>query len=233
MSKLDLNQLSDEDKKALLLQLEEQQKAEKEKLASERASYKQLADDAVHAVYPIMQTASETLSEAKEFAFETFKTLIKLKAELYGREEEQNTHTFTSKDGKISITIGYNLTDGWDDTVNTGLAKVQDYIKSLSKNAETQLLVDAVLKLISKDAKGNLKSSRVLQLRQMADKTGDKEFIDAMQIIQDAYRPTRSKEFARVVYKDERGVSNVLPLNISEAPFTKTTTEIPPAAAAE
>jgi len=216
---IDINKLTPEQRAELMKQLAEEEKSKKENIAKERAKYKELADNAVHTVYPVLKSASEALSEAKELAFDTFKTLTKMKAELYGREEEQNTHTFTSKDGAIQITIGFRLSDNWDDTANTGIAKVNDYIKSLATNQETQVLVDSVLKLLSKDSKGNLKASRVLQLRQMADKTGNESFIDAIQIIQDAYKPTRSKEFVQCVFKSTTGETLVLPLNISEAPF--------------
>lgn len=218
-TKIDLSQLSAEQLKELQAQVEQKQKEHKEQIAAERAKYKGLVDAAVESLFPALQDASDKLSEVKGYVFDELMTLVKLKEELYNRESEQNTHTFSNEDGSVSIIIGYNTTDGWDDTVGTGITKVHDYIKTLATDGKSETLVNAILKLLSKDSKENLKASRVLQLRKMADDSGDRDFIDAMEIIQNAYKPVRTKEFVRVEYKGERGEKRILPLSITDAAF--------------
>ena len=51
--------------------------------------------------------------------------------------------------------IGYRITDGWDDTVNAGIAKVEKYISSLAKDTETAALVDMVFNLLKMYLKQN------------------------------------------------------------------------------
>jgi hypothetical protein len=218
---VDINQLTPEQLKKLQHQLEEKQKLERERVNAERAKYKELVDITTRALFPVLKNASAKLSEAKSFVFKELATLIKMKEELYNRDSDQNTHSFSNEDGTITITVGYNIVDSWDDTVGTGITKVHDYIQTLIKDDNSKVLVDTVMDLLSQDAKQNLKASRVLKLRKMADKSGNKDFIDAIQIIQDAYKPVRTKEFVRAEFKGEHGEKLLLPLSITDAPFAE------------
>jgi len=79
------------------------------------------------------------------------------------------------------------------------------------------MLVNAVLKLLSRDQTGNLKASRVMQLRKMADESGNELFIDGVRIIQEAYRPEVSKYYVRAEFKNEQGAWVNVPLGMTEA----------------
>ena len=69
--------------------------------------------------------------------------------------------------------------------------------------------------LLAKDRKGNLKASRVLQLREIARKSGYPQLIEATDIIQNAYRPVDTCQFISVSYKDDKGVKQTLPLSLA------------------
>jgi hypothetical protein len=216
---VDISSLSADQMKVLMKQLEEKQKLEQKQISEKRSQYKGNVHTQVSELFPMLQKTSATLTEVKKEVFSRLQGLIVEKAVVYDREEDQTSHSFTTKEGDITIIIGYNMIDGWDDTANTGMAKVHDYLKSLGKNKDSRMLVDGINKLLSKDSKGNLKASRVLQLKQMAEKSGSQAFIDAIQIITDAYRPVRSKEYVRCIYKEPTGESVTLPLSITDAPL--------------
>jgi hypothetical protein len=213
----DISQLSDADKKLLRRQFEAESAARAKEVRESRALYKKMVNDEVLALYPELVAVSERLAVVKKKIFDTFKTFIDMKADLYDREDDQNRHSFSTMDAGITIDIGFNLNDSWDDTVNVGIGKVEDYMKTLVKDKMSKDLVGMVMKLLSKDSNGNLKASRVLQLRQLADESGNKNFIDAIQIIQDAHRPERTKEFVRCLYKSDKGEKMILPLSITDA----------------
>ena len=105
--------------------------------------------------------------------------------------------------------------EGWDDTVEVGIDKVKAYLKTLAKDEESGMLVETVMRLISKDRKGNLKASRVLELQQLAQRSGNPELIEAIEIIREAYRPVPSVQFIEVKYKDDEGKELSLPLSMS------------------
>ena len=214
---LSLAQLSAEDLAALKTQWQQEEKKKAETIRQQRQNYKQLVDSEMQTLFPLLVQTSRALSAAKKYVIDNLQGLVKLKAALYDKEEDQTSHSFSTADGDITILIGYNMLDGWDDTVNTGIAKVNDYLQSLVTDKKSKDLVEQITKLMAKAAKGSLKASRVLQLRQWADKAGDKGFVDAIQIIQDAYRPARSKEFVRCLYKAPNGEKKNLALDITDA----------------
>lgn len=209
---LDLSQLSVEELKKEL----ERREAKKDEL---RDTYKELVKEATANVIFKLCTVSEMLSNAKTETFKYFEDVLKLKAEIYGVKEGQQTHTFSFERGEV--TIGYRINDGWDDTVNTGIAKVKAYISSLAKNKETEALVNMIFSLLKQDAKGNLKGSRVLELQKLAKDVDDEEFKDGVNIISEAYKPVRSVWFIEASLIADDGTKTPIPLNISSVDFSQ------------
>lgn len=193
--------------------------AQESKKDADRTAYKELVEQTVPKAIFKLAIASETLSNAKTEAFQYFEDILKIKADLYGIKAKQQTHTFSCETGEI--TIGYRINDGWDDTVNEGIAKVEKYISSLANNKETADLVDMVFNLLKKDAKGNLKGSRVLELQKLAAKRNNEDFTDGVDIISKAYKPVRSVWFVEAAVIDQNKNKTPIPLSMSAVDFSK------------
>ncbi len=215
---INLDQLSPEQLTALKEQIQAEERQKEIKQQEDRKAYKQMVNDTLPILFNELLGASAELSRVKTLVFSELKALIELKASAYGKEDNLQSHSFTTNDG-INIIIGHRFNDGWDDSVTAGIEKVNKYLESLISDQNTKTLVTAIRKLLSKDAKGTLKASRVIQLKKIADDTADPVFIDAVKIIQDAYRPTQSCEFVTCRYKDNNGNSVDLPLEIASADF--------------
>lgn len=93
---------------------------------------------------------------------------------------------------------------------------VKQYIESLATDDKSKMLVNTVLRLLSRDQKGTLKASRVLQLRKMAEETQDDTFIEGVRIIEESYQPSTTKTFIRAEFKDDKGW-HIVPLSVTEA----------------
>lgn len=197
------------------------EKKEREKQAqqqADRTAYKELVDETIRRIFPSAKTVSFLLGAIKKRIYDEFNDALSLKNKLYGVKEGQQSHMFTSSDGKIRFILGYNVTDNYDDTVNEGIKKVSDYISSLAKDEDTRTLVSAILRLLAKDGNtGTLKASRVLQLRKMAEDSRNAEFLDGVRIIEDAYLPVMSKQYVKVQYKDEYNEWQNVSLGMTEA----------------
>ncbi|MGL5913217.1 MAG: DUF3164 family protein, partial [Bacteroidales bacterium] len=139
------------------------------------------------------------------------------KKDLYGIADGQRSNTFTNKKGDKRITLGVYTLDNYRDTVNEGIAMVQECITSLGTDDNSRALVDVVMKLLSKDAKGNLKPSRVLQLRKIASETNNQRLMEGVRIIEEAYQPIESKQYIRAEIKDDATGWITLPLGMTEA----------------
>ncbi|MCF6184231.1 MAG: DUF3164 family protein [Bacteroidales bacterium] len=216
---MNLENLTPEEKAKLLEELKQEEKAKQEKVKEDRKLLKELAGKEVEEMFNELTMLSSQLSATKTKVFSAFENLIKMKCELYEVKSEQQSHTFSNKEGTKRIKLGYRVYDRYDDTVEEGIAKVREYVDSLIKDEDTALLVGMINRLLKKDAKGNLKANRVLDLIKMSEETDSKLFKDGVQIIVDAYRPERSSDFIEAEWKDERGNWNSVALSISSAPF--------------
>lgn len=198
-------------------------KAERDKKRREqerkqmRQDYASMVDDEIATTIPLLRELSEQIRQVKDTIFGNFDAILKMKAEITGvARDEQNSHTFTNSDSTLRLILGVNTIDGYRDTVEDGIAMVKGYIESLAKDDATKSLVNAVLRLLSRDGQGNIKASRVLQLRKMAEDSGDERFLEGVKIIEEAYQPTVSKKFIRAQYKNDNGAWCYIPLGMTD-----------------
>lgn len=197
---------------------EQSRRDEAQRAKEEREAYRSLASTTVDELFPKLEEASTALTGLKREVYDAFARVIETKKEVMGTQDnDQRSHSFLSEDGKKRIIVGYYQRDGWDETVEDGIAKVKAYISSLAGDDETRKLVDIILDLLSRDGKGNLKADKVLQLDKYAESIQDVRFSEGVAIIKEAYRPVRTKDFVRAQVKNAMGGWDDLPLGMTEA----------------
>lgn len=214
-----------------LVEMTQEQKAEfeafkemqarKERAEAKKEQRKQLqemTDSVMAEAVAELMNCNEQLVATKQKVMDTFSTLMELRKEVNEEagKKEQDTFMFTNSEGTQRIRIGYNLNDNYLDQVEEGIAKVKAYLESLAKDDQSAELIALVLRLLARDQKGNLKASRVIQLGQLAEKSGNEEFQEGMKIIRESYRPTRSKLFIRCSLKEPEKEWEDLGLGIGE-----------------
>ncbi len=197
-------------------------KAKKEaeqKAKEQRELYSKMVDEEIENSIPELSSLSEQIKTTKETVYGNFKTILEMKLEIFASKikDSQRSHTFTNSDGNKRITLGVYVTDGYRDTVEEGIDIVKEVISGFANSAETESLVKMVLKLLSRDAKGTLKASRIVQLRKIAEESGNERFIEGVKIIEEAYQPAVSKQYVRAEIKDEKGQWKVIPLGMTES----------------
>ena len=210
MSKtIDLKNLSDAEIQAEL-------ERRNQKKVSDREAYKSLVQETVPKAVLKLAAVSEQLSNVKRDVFQYFEDTLNLKTEAYGIKDNQQSHTFSTDNAEI--TIGYRVTDGWDDTVTAGIEKVKTFLNTLAKDENSAALVNTVFSLLKKDAKGNLKGNRVLELQKLTADFKDENFTDGVEIISKAYKPKRTSWFIEAS-TIENGVKTSVPLSMSSVDF--------------
>ena len=199
-------------------------KAEEAKAVAKqmREDYREMVDDAIESMMPKLKVVSKDLENYKRRVFEEFSTILFLKAEMFkmekGEDLDNQSHTFTNSKGTMRIVLGHYVTDNYLDTVDEGIAKVQSYISSLASDKKSKALVDMVMRLLAKDAKGTLKASRIIQLRKMAEDSGAPEFIEGVKIIEESYQPIKSRTYLKAYEKNaDTGAWVQIPLGMTEA----------------
>ncbi|MDD3040919.1 DUF3164 family protein [Bacteroides sp.] len=212
---MDISKLSKEEKAAIKAQLEAEERNEKERVARERENYKQLEDVTVREEVKELMKLSSLMMEAKDRVFKAIGAVTDMQEELFKVRINRKSRTYNTMDGSMKITLGVRTNDGWDDTAQVGVEKVMAYLRTMAKDENSADLVDTVMGLLSKDKKGNMKLSSILQLERKADKSHDPEFIDGIRIIKDAYRPVDTCAFIEASMRDENGKERGIPLSMS------------------
>lgn len=182
----------------------------------QREEYARLVDDEVAAAVAQLQELSEQMTTIKKTIFDNFDTIIRMKREVMSlcKPDGQYTHTFTSSDSRCRITLGNRMVDDYRDTVEDGIAMVKDYITSLAKDEDSAQLVGLIMSLLERNKSGALQPSRVIRLRQLADKRQDPRLLEGVKIIEDSYQPYASSTFVQAEIKGATGWVTI-PLNIS------------------
>lgn len=201
---------------------EQERKAALEAKKQQRADLQALTDDVMNEAVAELKECSAQLKATKEKIMDTFRSLMEMRKEVNEEagKKEQDSYQFSNTEATMRIRIGYNMNDNYLDSAEEGIAKVKAYLSSLAKDEESQKIIAMVMQLLAKDQQGNLNAKRVLQLWKMAQESGDEGFKEGVEIIQQSYRPIRSKLYIRCQVKEEgeNGVSmwNDVPLGLTE-----------------
>ena len=212
---MDIAKMTAAERAELKAQLEAEERAEKQKREDDVAAYKSAVNEFCRQKFSRLEALSEEMRRLKNEVFADAETLIQLKEELFKTKSDRHSDQFTTSDGRITLALGNRTNDGWDDTVEVGIAKVKEYLQSLAKDDDGAKMFEVVMKLLAKDRKGNLRAGAMIQLEQHARRFGDPLFIEGVEIIRQSYRPVDSCQFISASYKDDKGVRHSLPLSMA------------------
>ncbi len=204
-------------------EMQAQKKAEQEAQArkSERETYKEMVDSELEATLGEVLSLSEQLYSFKSKVYENWHCILELKHKMFEQEKgepmKRYSHTFTHSNGKLRLSLGYNLIDSYSDLAEDGVRMVKEYISSLASDDKSRMLVSSVLELLAKDQNGTLNAQRVLKLDKMAEESNDEKFKEGVRIIKEAYHPLLSKQYVRAWMKDEKNEWIPVPLSVTDA----------------
>lgn len=216
METIDITKLTPEQLQDLAAQLDAVKKSEKETRAKNLATLEELANDTVPEAFAVLKDAADKLQAAKTAVFHLMKDYLQLKVEAFEAKSLQKTHTISS--GNKTITLGYRVTDGYKDDANFGIAMVHKFLGSLASDEKSKKLLTTVYRLLSKNAKGDLDSKKILELAKIANQDfPHTEFQEGIEIIQGAYQPKMSRWFIEASEIDGSGIEKNIPLSITSA----------------
>lgn len=186
MSTINIAEFTAEQKKALREQLEAEKKAEKEKKDQDRKAYKDLSEEFVNSLIDQLIGHHKKTESVIKKVFESYEPVQALKSEIYGVAiNKQDSHTSTLKDGSASITVGYNVTIGFDGTEAAGVEKIKNFITSLADDSDkVRKLSKMVNTFLKPNAKtGMLNPSKIIELSKLRDEFNNEEFNEGLDII--------------------------------------------------
>lgn len=199
---LNIENLSIEDKKRLMAELAEDQKNALEKKRQDKVALKDMIDDTLDEVAPQCADFGKKQVEIVDQVFKKFETIVSLKKDLYGFDEKQASHTFTSRRGNSSITIGYNEVPAFDSMVDVGVQKIHKFLGSLSKDDINRVKIEKVVStLTKKNKKGDLNPTKVIALSDLKADMDDELFSEGVDIVVASQFKTRTTMYVRGWYR--------------------------------
>lgn len=177
--------------------------------------YKTSADSFCRRTFLRMQVLNTHMREVRDAVFVDSGALVGLKDGLCKGKAGRRSNTFTTSDGRISVKLGFRACADWDSTVEEGVMQIRDYLAVTACAPQMPRMRDAVLQLLERDGRGNLRVGAVARLEEYARKLGDPRFTAAVAIIRAARRLAETSQFITVCYKDEQGVKRTLPLSLT------------------
>ncbi len=186
MTAIDINALTPEQRAELLKQAEEINRQEKAQKEADRKTFKELSADYVLRIVDKIINKHFEVEEIVKFAFAEYEPVKELKAQAYGTKiNEQDSHTSTLEDGSASITIGYNVSIGFDGTESAGVEKIKDFINSLADDSDkVKKLSKMVNTFLKPNAKtGMLNPAKIIELSKLKDEFNDERFNEGLEII--------------------------------------------------
>lgn len=219
MEKIDIKDLTEEQIQELTEQLKQKAAERANRRKQDKETYEELKNFAIKESFQLLSSLSKTIISVRERVFDNFADVLSLKQVAYEltdeQMEKQESHTFTSSDGQLSIIIGSNTVDRWDETVDVGIIRVNEWLKSMAKDEESGKLVSFITDMLKPNKDGVLKASRILDLSKKAAEFGDKKLIEAVDLIREAYRPSKTSQYIKVKMKGDNGQDIWLPLSMS------------------
>lgn len=194
---ISLADLSPEQRKQLREEAAAEEKERKAKAAESITTYKELSALFVNNNVDIFVHRQNAIEQDIHKLFTDYQSILELKAMAYGdKAKDQDTHTSTLPDGSASITIGNNVSIGFDGTEGVGIQGIKDYITTLADSDENTVKLTKMVNVLLKPNKlGTLNPSNIIQLNSLRGDLNSKQFNDNLDIIVAAQIRVKSTMF--------------------------------------
>ncbi len=193
-----IEDLTPEQKAQLMQELAEKQAKEAEQKKANKQAYKKMAEEFVLDNISSLLSHREATEVIIKRLFDEHSSILEIKKEAFSTKvEEQESHTYTLSDGSASITIGYNISIGFDGSESEGVKKIKDYLLSLDDNSERvrkyRKMVNIFLRPNSKT--GQLNPAKIIELSTLKEEFNNTDFTEGLNIIIEAQIKRRSSMY--------------------------------------
>ena len=211
-----LPELTQEQLDALYERESAKRKTSEQKVDDDRKAAKELCSEAADTHGSLLYEIVMAMTTGKTKVYSGCKEAIDLKIKYFGGAD-QKSHTLTGENYKIQL--GRNTIDGHDDTMESGIAKCEQYVESLIKNEASKAIISTLNTLLKGDKERKMDSGRIMELSKLANDYNDPLFSDGVRIIQQAYEKVMTSYSLKLSRKNEWGAWIVCAMSFSAAPF--------------
>ena len=182
---IDLSQMTAEEKKALLAQLNAD--ANESRLAK-RDAYEGLRAEFMHRVEEFLVNVTADVKGFKQWLEKESEGFISVMRD-YGQLKNADQRNYTITDGDFRLQVASNSVKGFDERADMAAERLVTYLKNYmqkSEKGQEDPMYQLAMTLLERNQRGDLDYKSISKLYELEDKFGDQEYKDIMMLFKES-----------------------------------------------
>ena len=182
---IDLSQMTAEEKKALLAQLNA---AANESRQAKRDAYEGLRAEFMHRVEEFLVNVTADVKGFKQWLEKESEGFISVMRD-YGQLKNADQRNYTITDGDFRLQVASNSVKGFDERADMAAERLVAYLKNYmqkSEKGQEDPMYQLAMTLLERNQRGDLDYKSISKLYELEDRFGDQEYKDIMTLFKES-----------------------------------------------
>lgn len=182
---IDLSQMTAEEKKALLAQLNADANESRQ---AKRNAYEGLRAEFMHRVEEFLVNVTADVKGFKQWLEKESEGFISMMRD-YGQLKNADQRNYTITDGDFRLQVVSNSVKGFDERADMAAERLVTYLKNYmqkSEKGQEDPMYQLAMTLLERNQRGDLDYKSISKLYELEDKFGDQEYKDIMMLFKES-----------------------------------------------
>lgn len=182
---IDLSQMTAEEKKALLAQLNADANESRQ---AKRDAYEGLRAEFMHRVEEFLVNVTADVKDFKQWLEKESEGFISVMRD-YGQLKNADQRNYTITDGDFRLQVASNSVKGFDERADMAAERLVAYLKNYmqkSEKGQEDPMYQLAMTLLERNQRGDLDYKSISKLYELEDRFGDQEYKDIMTLFKES-----------------------------------------------
>lgn len=182
---IDLSQMTAEEKKALLAQLNADVNESRQ---AKRDAYEGLRAEFMHRVEEFLVNVTADVKGFKQWLEKESEGFISVMRD-YGQLKNADQRNYTITDGDFRLQVASNSVKGFDERADMAAERLVAYLKNYmqkSEKGQEDPMYQLAMTLLERNQRGDLDYKSISKLYELEDRFGDQEYKDIMTLFKES-----------------------------------------------
>lgn len=182
---IDLSQMTAEEKKALLAQLNADANESRQ---AKRDAYESLRAEFMHRVEEFLVNVTADVKGFKQWLEKESEGFISVMRD-YGQLKNADQRNYTITDGDFRLQVASNSVKGFDERADMAAERLVAYLKNYiqkSEKGQEDPMYQLAMTLLERNQRGDLDYKSISKLYELEDRFGDQEYKDIMTLFKES-----------------------------------------------
>lgn len=182
---IDLSQMTAEEKKALLAQLNADANESRQ---AKRDAYEGLRAEFMHRVEEFLVNVTADVKGFKQWLEKESEGFISVMRD-YGQLKNTDQRNYTITDGDFRLQVASNSVKGFDERADMAAERLVAYLKNYmqkSEKGQDDPMYQLAMTLLERNQRGDLDYKSISKLYELEDRFGDQEYKDIMTLFKES-----------------------------------------------